>query len=186
MPERELYLESYQYIESFFEEKILYRKNFFLENLLSLTPKEGRSLQCIDHLPKAMSSKLYFYEFDYDRDSPDQKLRQNYSLYLEKYRRTLLTILGYAECLFIESSFFDYQEESLMKFTGEAIDFQLIDNLLLSSLNERNQTIFSLPELELILQVDSLFVTFLSTNIDTLGMIREIAMVNGLYVHPST
>ncbi len=179
----ELYQECYGFCKQIFEETDMYEPGFVRTNFFSLTPKQGYHFHCIDHLPQAMPSKLYFYAFDSDRLSADEKWRKNHFEYLEKFRRCLLTILGYAETIFLDSSFFDYEDCELVKLGNEQEDYVKLDELLIASLNDVNNTIISIPDKSLLLQIGEKFVVYITASSKTQDLINIVALANGIYAH---
>lgn len=183
MSNEELYRESYTHGKQIFEEKNLCEPGFMSEHFLYLTPKKNYLYKCIDHLPKRMDSRLYLYEFDFNRYSTDEKQRNNYFDYLKRFRRSLMTILGYGDTIFLERTQFEEKDFTLLKLAATTTDYKILDEAIIYSLNDHDATIISVPSLSLLLFVGEMCIIYITADETTEKLIHEVSLANGLYTH---
>lgn len=182
MSNEELYRECYEHGQRIFEEDTC-KPGFVSENFLYLTPREKYGYKCIDYLPRRMDSKLYLYEFDFNRYSTDEKQRNNYFDYFKKFRRSLLTILGYGDTIFLDSAQFEAENVTLFKIANTTTGYEMLDEAIIYSLSDHDATILSIPSLSLLLFVGEMVVVYITASEETEKLIHEVSLANGLYTH---
>lgn len=185
METEKLYQNSYGFLEnqSIFlnKQEQLYNKFFLLENLteLELTiPK-----YCIDILPAPMLNPLFFEKFDYDRNSSNSLWRSNYQEYFTNFRKFIYSILGYSHEIFVETTIFEEVETPAIVQICTKDDMEILEQIIVNSLNENDNTIISLPEENTLLTFSGMFIQVITTNMDMLEKMKLIASSNGLYCH---
>ncbi len=180
-----MYQTSYNFIEKqgilSSKQEQLYDKFFLLENLTELNLRIPK--YCIDILPAPMRNPIFFEEFDYDRNSGNSLWRSNYHDYFIKFRKFLYTIIGYSQITFVETTFFEEAGTPAIIQINTKGDKAILEEIIVNSLNEYDNTLISFPEEQTVLIFSGLFIQVITTNGEMLDRMKLIATTNGLYCH---
>lgn len=183
-----IYQDAYAFLQPYLKQSLgetLYQEDFLLTHYGEAQLDLTLNTYAIDYLPAPMESHLYFYEFDHDPNSTNLAWRNNHQLYVKQFRRCLLTILGYYKTFYVDcSSYDDLASPHLFKFDDSLKGAELLDDAIISSLQEFYHTLIAIPKEEVLLSFSSCHILVETNNTEFLSFLDKIATNNGLYLHP--
>lgn len=143
----------------------------------------GLPAYLVDYLPAQMNSQIYFYEFDHDPNSTSLRWRNNHEMYLAKFRRLLLTILGYAKEIYVDSDFLtELSTPHLFRYEDTQESVEKLDRLIIIGLQGADLTVVALPQEEVLIRVGDMNLLVETENQQFLDLVSKIATTMGLYL----
>lgn len=184
METEKIYQDSYSFLLPYLKNTndgvLISNKNYLLENLSEM--EWSLDKYCLDILPATMPSITFFEEFDHDRDSTNRKWRENHADYFIKFRRFLYIILGYSQEIYIDTTTFDeLTEVNIFKLTNTPEDMEKLEETIISSLNNFDNTILSLPQEKTLFAFSDLFIEVISLDQEMIDRMQLVATTLGLF-----